>query len=89
MQHDDTPWVVEAIEPIVIRLRPTLEAFDDHSKAEVVMALSDALMAGYRAGAAGATFVAETIAQERGIDLHLPPLEERSDAEGEQHTDTP
>jgi hypothetical protein len=49
--------------------------------------LSHALLAGYRAGAAGATFIAETIAQERGIDLCVPPLEERRGHEGEQDAD--
>ena len=77
MEHDDTPWAVEAIEPIVIKLRPTLTRLDREAGGEVVRALRDALLAGYRAGAAGASFMAETIAREQGFDLQIPPLEER------------
>jgi hypothetical protein len=77
VEHDDTPFLIDALRPVVLGLRPHIEHLDEATKARIVAALSEALTAGYRAGAAGATFIAETIAAREGFELRVPPLQMR------------
>ena len=77
MEHDDTAFLIDALTPVVLALRAHIEHLDEATKARIGTALSEALTAGYRAGAAGATFMAETIAAREGLDLRVPPPQER------------
>lgn len=69
---DETPWLVEALQPVVDKLDERLSA--DLSERDVLAAKQatvDAMLAGYRQGVAAAVASAETQAQRKNVTLKL------------------
>jgi hypothetical protein len=72
--HDDTPWLTEAIEPIILHVKGHLAGLDEDNQAAVALAIADAAEAGYVQGVAAMTTRTEIKLREEGVKFNLPTL---------------
>jgi len=72
--HDDTPWLVEAIEPMLLGVKGHIAALDEGSRAAVAIAIAEAAQAGYVQGVAALRTQAELKLAAEGVAFTLPTL---------------